>query len=105
MRECFQDDVVLTEEQICIADFGLCAVLKPPFTITAKLACGTKVYHTPEQLQDQEYDSSVDMYAVAIVTFILLLGKHPFLNREGKWDVEKQKLSDWSFLETTAISE
>lgn len=88
---------------MCLADFGLCVQLAYPFSLKAKLGCGTLAYHSPEQLEGQEYDSSVDLFALAIVVFNLLVGEHPFLT-DGKLDLEKLKAANWAILEKRNLS-
>jgi serine/threonine protein kinase len=74
-----------------------------PFTSKAKLGCGTVAYHSPEQLLGKVYDSSVDMFALGIVTYTMLLGDHPFLS-QGKLDIEKLKVANWAILQNKKIS-
>jgi len=40
------------------------------------------------------------MFSLAITTFVLATGEHPFTTRDGKLDLEKQKRADWRHLET-----
>lgn len=41
------------------------------------------------------------MFSLAIMTYVLLVGEHPFLT-DSKLDTCKQKEADWSFLEQKA---
>lgn len=91
------DPEPLTADDVCLADFGLCVQLAYPFTMKAKLGCGTVAYHSPEQLEGQEYDSSVDIFALAIVVYNLMVGEHPFLT-DGKLDMDKLKQANWAVL-------
>jgi serine/threonine-protein kinase len=103
VRKLPKDDGVLTADDICLADFGLCVQLSYPFTLKAKLGCGTMAYHSPEQLDGQEYDSSVDIFALSIVVFNLMVGEHPFLT-DGKLDLEKLRQANWAILEKRILS-
>ena len=69
----------------------------------AKLGCGTVAYHSPEQLEGQEYDSSVDIFALAIVVYNLMVGEHPFLT-DGKLDLEKLKQANWAILQKKTLT-
>ena len=81
----------------------MCVQLAFPFTLKAKLGCGTVAYHSPEQLQGKEYDSSVDIFALSIVVYNLLVGEHPFLS-EGKLDLDKLMQANWAILQKRNIS-
>ena len=95
----------IREEDICIGDFGLSTSLTLPFSIKASLKCGTKAYHSPEQLSGKLYSYTVDIFAVSIIMNFLLFREHPFMTSDGKLDIEKMKLAEWNHLETADISE
>lgn len=40
--------------------------------------CGTPLYLSPEILKGQKYDEKVDLWAIGILAYELLLGKSPF---------------------------
>lgn len=40
--------------------------------------CGTPMYFSPELLTKQEYDEKVDLWAVGVLTYELVVGKSPF---------------------------
>jgi serine/threonine protein kinase len=40
--------------------------------------CGTPFYLSPEILKGQRYDEKVDLWAIGILAYELLLGKSPF---------------------------
>ncbi|XP_011434684.2 serine/threonine-protein kinase DCLK3 isoform X2 [Magallana gigas] len=57
-----------------LADFGLAMEVKEPiFTV-----CGTPTYVAPEILSEIGYGLEVDMWAVGVITYILLCGFPPF---------------------------
>lgn len=97
-----QPGVPLTPEDVCISDFGLCAMFSSPLIQTSNLKCGTDCYNSPEQLKGESYDTvtsllnqSVDMFALSLTAFQLLKGRHPFRNADG-WNPQMQKEADWS---------
>ena len=45
--------------------------------------CGTPLYLSPEMIQGDKYDESVDIWAVGVLTYELLVGKLPFRIRAG----------------------
>ena len=95
----------IREDDVCIADFGLSAAFALPFSVKAKLACGTKAYHSPEQLGGSQYSYVVDTFALAVVANYLFFGEHPFTTPDGKLDLEKMKRAEWSHLENAPVSE
>jgi serine/threonine protein kinase len=46
----------LTPDDICISDFGLCAMFSSPITQTSNLKCGTDCFNAPEQIRGESYD-------------------------------------------------
>ncbi|XP_071503350.1 serine/threonine-protein kinase DCLK1-like [Diadema antillarum] len=57
-----------------LADFGLAMEVKEPiFTV-----CGTPTYVAPEILAETGYGLEVDMWALGVITYILLCGFPPF---------------------------
>jgi serine/threonine protein kinase len=96
----------LVDDDVCLADFGLCVVLNSYFNLKARMKCGTDSYMSPEQICGEAYDSvspadqSTDMFSLAITTFVLATGEHPFITQDGKLDLEKQKRADWRHLES-----
>jgi novel protein kinase C delta type len=60
-----------------ICDFGWAAnkITKEELRSTY---CGTPLYLSPEILQGHKYDEKVDLWAVGIIAYELLLGQSPF---------------------------
>ena len=62
--------------EVKLADFGFSCVVSNESTLTS--FCGTTVFMAPEILQDHPYGKPVDMWAVGVITFLLLFGCLPF---------------------------
>lgn len=58
-----------------LCDFGW-AVCKG--TELRSTFCGTPLYVSPELLKGQQYDEKIDVWAVGILTYELLIGDIPF---------------------------
>jgi len=58
-----------------IADFGLARL---DSDATLKTICGTPGYVAPETLMGKGYSKTVDIWAVGVITYILLCGFEPF---------------------------
>jgi len=62
-------------EVIKIADFGFSKNFGEE---KLKTSCGSPGYVAPEVLTNEDYDSSVDMWSVGVIIYILLCGYPPF---------------------------
>lgn len=59
-----------------VADFGLARYFDEAAVM--RTTCGTPAYIAPEMLEGTSYGSSVDMWAIGIIAYILLTGTPPF---------------------------
>ena len=65
------------KSDILISDFGLAHQRRRPDD-TMTTTCGTSEYLAPEVLEGDFYTSAVDLWAMGVITFVLLSGKMPF---------------------------
>ncbi|XP_005092768.1 serine/threonine-protein kinase H1 homolog [Aplysia californica] len=65
------------DSKIMITDFGLSAMLKGPDNYM-RTTCGTPEYIAPEILARKPYTCQVDLWAIGVITYILLSGTMPF---------------------------
>jgi hypothetical protein len=61
-----------------VCDFGVAKALGNPRLTQTGGTMGTPLFMSPEQLYGQELDGRSDQYALAVMTFELLTGHHPF---------------------------
>uniref|UniRef100_F7BGM9 Protein serine kinase H2 n=1 Tax=Ornithorhynchus anatinus TaxID=9258 RepID=F7BGM9_ORNAN len=66
------------ESKILITDFGLASSGKASSNWSMTTLCGTPEYMAPEILLRNPYTSAVDMWALGVITYILLSGMLPF---------------------------
>ncbi|KAK3086349.1 hypothetical protein FSP39_017249 [Pinctada imbricata] len=65
------------DSKIMITDFGLSSTRKGPENFM-RTTCGTPEYIAPEIIARKPYMCQVDMWAVGVITYILLSGTMPF---------------------------
>lgn len=80
------------DSRIMITDFGLSHLKKSAEDNMMKTDCGSAEYQAPEILQRKSYTNAVDMWAVGVITYILLSGKMPFFN-ENRPKLERSILA------------
>jgi serine/threonine protein kinase len=61
-----------------VCDFGVAKAQNSPKLTQTGGTLGTPLYMSPEQLYGQELDGRSDQYSLALMTFELLTGVHPF---------------------------
>ncbi|XP_047580831.1 serine/threonine-protein kinase H2 [Lutra lutra] len=66
------------ESKILITDFGLAHSGNKSGDWTMRTLCGTPEYIAPEILLRKPYTSAVDMWALGVITYVLLSGVLPF---------------------------
>jgi len=68
--------------QAKISDFGLSTILEG--TNTQLSICGTPLYSAPQLLKKKGYSYKVDIWALGIMCYELLMGQTPFHSYEMK---------------------
>jgi serine/threonine-protein kinase len=66
-----------------VVDFGIARLLGDPGGATQQVMIGTPGYMSPEQIKSQPVDGRSDIYALGIVLFQLVAGRHPFADVVG----------------------
>ena len=61
-----------------MTDFGLAKFTRRKTGITGMLLVGTPEYMSPEQAQRLEVDGRSDIYALGVILYLILTGRHPF---------------------------
>ncbi|KND03276.1 CAMK/CAMK1 protein kinase [Spizellomyces punctatus DAOM BR117] len=64
------------DSELMIADFGLSKMVEEGSFL--QTACGTPHYVAPEILQQKGHGKPVDMWAIGVITYVLLCGYTPF---------------------------
>jgi tetratricopeptide (TPR) repeat protein len=83
-RDVKPENVMLGEDHVFLTDFGIAKPLdraRDPQLTVAGVIVGTPAYMAPEQLgAESSTDHRVDIYALGIVAYELLVGEPPFTN-------------------------
>lgn len=66
------------DSKIMITDFGLASTRRKGDECLMKTTCGTPEYIAPEILVRKPYTNAVDMWALGVISYILLSGTMPF---------------------------
>ncbi|CAH0380924.1 unnamed protein product [Bemisia tabaci] len=95
-RDLKLDNVLLDHEgHIKLTDYGMCKEGIRPGDKTSTF-CGTPNYIAPEILRGEDYDFSVDWWALGVLLFEMLAGRSPF-DISGASDIPDQNTEDFLF--------
>ena len=88
--------------RIMISDFGL-AYMKTADDDVMSTTCGTAEYLAPEMLEGEVYTELVDLWALGVVTYIILCGKMPFVEDSRARLYQKISRGQFSFKEEVCV--
>lgn len=74
-RDLKPENIGLTNDVCKLADFGWSTLCNQN---RRKTCCGTFDYTPPEIFEGEEYDYTVDLWGLGVLTYELLVGKAPF---------------------------
>ena len=77
---------------IRLVDFGLGKMLGPGEKCDEPF--GTFSYVAPEVLQEKSYDFKVDLFAIGIITYLLVAGFLPFDDEDSEKEIARQTVYD-----------
>lgn len=85
--------------EVKVGDFGLAAQLSEP-NERKKTMCGTPNYIAPEILEatpDRAYSYEVDIWAIGVMTYAMLIGKNPFEGSDINSTYKKIRENSYTF--------
>lgn len=71
-----------------VADFGIARLSDQPRMTGSNVTLGTPLYMSPEQFRGDPVDPRSDLFALGIVLYEVMTGRHPFLDRPDMSDFE-----------------
>ena len=89
--------------ELKVGDFGLATKLDYDAE-RKKTICGTPNYIAPEVISGLPYSYEVDIWAIGIIIYTLLIGKPPFETKDVKTTYSKIKNAEFYFPENNKIS-
>jgi serine/threonine protein kinase/formylglycine-generating enzyme required for sulfatase activity len=91
-RDIKPGNILIAEESVKVADFGLAKALKSDIQITQRALVGTPCYMSPEQSAGEELDYRTDVYSLGITLYAMLTAHLPFSDT-SKTALARQNIS------------
>lgn len=76
--------MVDANDHLTLVDFGISQQKNTTRLTLPGLVLGTPLYMAPEQILTDEAGPSADIYALALLTWVMLVGEHPFAREERR---------------------
>lgn len=91
-RDLKPENILLTSKdsqryEIKITDFGFACFFDPQRGL--KVSLGSAMYMSPELIKRENYNETVDIWSIGIITYMLLSGRAPF---SGKTKEDMQRM-------------
>jgi hypothetical protein len=77
-RDLKPGNVLVHAERVCLVDFGIATLQRTPDLNAGDSASGTIAYMAPERFDGAEATPSSDLWAVGLIAYEVLTGRHPF---------------------------
>lgn len=92
-RDIKSANVLITREgRLVLLDFGLVADFDSRGTDASMNLAGTPMYMAPERLEGKQASPAADWYAVGVLVFRALTGRHPFVgNPLEVWEAKRER--------------
>ena len=87
-------DLTRTTFKAVISDFGLSTIVLPGEN-SQRSVCGTPLYSSPQLLKKRLYSYKVDIWALGIMVYEMLMGRTPFHSYEMRDLIAKINKGDY----------
>ncbi|XP_052240653.1 hormonally up-regulated neu tumor-associated kinase homolog A-like isoform X2 [Dreissena polymorpha] len=81
-RDLKPENVIVSDKTVTIIDFGLSACARHGDVMRTQ--CGSPAYAAPEVFVGEPYTSSVDVWSLGVMMYLMLTGSHPFSHAHFK---------------------
>ncbi len=78
-RDLKPSNLLMTLDHVKIVDFGIARQQVGDKALQERVAIGSPLYMSPEQLTCRPIDARSDLYALGVIAFLLITGREPFL--------------------------
>ena len=93
-RDVKPSNILLDEDgKPVLTDFGLVKSLVEDSLTSSGITLGTKKYMAPEQIQGEKPSSAIDIYALGIIAYEMLVGQVPF-DGTTTFEIQKKHVED-----------
>ena len=93
-RDIKPENLLLNKDEnynIKLCDFGWCSEVEIG---NRKTFCGTFEYMAPEIIREEPYDKSIDIWAIGVITYLMLCGQLPFDHVNDDKEIVRQTLKE-----------
>lgn len=77
-RDLKPSNILISGNNIKLADFGFSRYFDPTETFTMSSFCGTPIYMAPELLKEKQYTNKVELWSFGIIMYEMLYGVKPY---------------------------
>ena len=95
-RDLKPENILMTDKtetaDLRILDFGLSKIMGPDEKCTEPF--GTICYVAPEVLLEKPYTKAVDVWAIGVITYLMLCGSLPFDSNDGDEEIARKTVSN-----------
>lgn len=82
-------NILISRDQVKIADFGLARIVANPTILAKMTSVGTPLYKAPEVFYDEAYSSKGDVWSAGVMLYEMVLGHLPWTPQGSEFRLQK----------------